>query len=133
VSQANVETIRGWFSALERGRPAPEMCDPEIEISNWAESPIPGPYHGHDGVRRWWEELGEAFEELRWEPQGIEPIDDDRCLTVQRLAGRFRHTGIELDTAWGAIVTVRDGRILSAVGYASPREARQAAGLDSTP
>lgn len=38
--------------ALERGDPAPELCDPEIQITNWAESPVTGPYHGHEGLRR---------------------------------------------------------------------------------
>jgi len=130
VNGESLEIVRRWFRALEKGDPAPEMCDSEIEISNWAESPIPGPYHGHDGVQRWWEELGDVFEQLHWEPQSIEAIDEQRCLTVQRLVGRFRHTGIETDAAWGAIVTVRQGKILSAVGYASPRQARHAAGLD---
>jgi ketosteroid isomerase-like protein len=131
VSEANVQTIRLWFSSLQRGDPAPEICDPEVEITNWAESPIPGPYYGHEGLRRWWDDLGDAFEELRWEPQSLDSIDDDRCLTVQRLVGRFRHTGIEMDAAWGSIVTLRDGKILSAVGYATPGEARRAAGLDT--
>lgn len=133
MSEQNIETIQRWFSGLERGDPGVELCDPEIEISNWAESPIPGPYQGYDGVQRWWQELGEAFEELHWVPQGIDAIDEQRCLTVQRLVGRFRHSGIEMDAAWGAIVTVREGRVLSAIGYASPREAREAAGLEAAP
>jgi ketosteroid isomerase-like protein len=133
VSEDSADTVRLWFDALKRGDPAPEMCDPEIEISNWAESPITGPYHGHDGLKSWWEDLGDAFEELHWQPESIEPIDSDRCLTVQRLAGRFRHTGIAMDTVWGSIVTVRDGRILSAVGYSTPRGAKRAAGLEQTP
>ena len=68
------------------------------------------------------------FEEVQWTLKSVEPIDADRCLTVQRIAGRFRHTGIEIDAAWGAIITVRDGKILSAVGYATPERARRAAG-----
>jgi hypothetical protein len=36
----------------------------------------------------------------------------------------------ETDFTWGAVITVRDDKILSAVGYASPRRARRAAGLD---
>ena len=80
-------------------------------------------------MQRWWEDLGEAFDELHWEPKTIEAIDEQRCFTVQRLIGRFRHTGIETNSAWGAIVTVRDGKILSAVGYPSPREARRSARL----
>jgi ketosteroid isomerase-like protein len=129
VSEESVEVVRRWFKALEDGNAAPEMCDPEIEITNWAESPITGPYRGHTGVRRWWEDVTDAFEEFHWELQSIEAIDEQRCLTVQRIAGRFRHTGIETDWAWGAIITVRRGKILSAVGYVSPRRARRAAGL----
>jgi ketosteroid isomerase-like protein len=32
--------------------------------------------------------------------------------------------------AWGAIITVDDGKILRAVGYASPNRAGRAAGSD---
>ena len=130
MSEESLEVVRRWFSALEDGNPAPEMCDPEIEITNWAESPVTGPYRGHEGVARWWEDVTDAFQEFRWELTSIEAVDDRRCVTVQRIAGRFRHTGIDLDFTWGAIITVRDGKILSAVGYVSPRRARRAAGLE---
>jgi ketosteroid isomerase-like protein len=130
VSQDNVETIRAWFDALQRGDPAPGMCDPEIEIRNWAEAPITGPYHGHEGVQRWWDDVSDAFDEVHFELLDVEPIDDARCLTVQRLVGNFRLTGIEVNLAWGSIVSVRQGKILSAIGYATPDSARHAAGLD---
>jgi ketosteroid isomerase-like protein len=133
VSDDAVAVVRRWFDALQRGDPAPELCDAEIEIRNWAEFPIPGPYHGHDGLKRWWDDVAEVFEEFQWTLKSVEPIGEDRYLTVQRIAGRFRHTGIETDAAWGAIVTVRDGKILSAVGYSTPRRAKRAAGLDSAP
>jgi ketosteroid isomerase-like protein len=130
VSGDSVEIVQRWFDALQRGNPAPELCHPEIEIRNWAEFPIPGPYHGHDGLQRWWDDVAEAFEEFQWTLKSIEPIDGDRCLTVQRISGRFRHTGIETDGAWGAVLTVRDAKIRSAIGYSTPRRARRAAGLE---
>jgi ketosteroid isomerase-like protein len=130
VKDDNVETIRRWFDALRRGDPAPEMCDPEVEIRNWAEAPITGPYVGHEGVRQWWDEVSDAFEDVHLELLDVEPIDDVRCVTVQRLVGNFRLTGIEVSGAWGAIVSVRQGKVLSAIGYATPRRARRAAGLD---
>jgi ketosteroid isomerase-like protein len=129
VKDENVDTIRRWFSALAEGDPAPEMCDPEIEIRNWAESPIPGPYFGHDGLAQWWSDVAEAFDDVSMQLKDIEAIDEHRCLTVQRLVGRFRTTDIVVDGAWGAIFAVRRGKILSAVGYATPRRARRAAGL----
>ena len=130
MSEDSVAVVTRWYDALQGGDPAPALCHPEIEITNWAEFPVRGPYRGHDGVRRWWDDVSDVFEEMRWEPQSIEAIDEQRCLTIQRVAGRFRHTGIEMDFAWGAVVEVRDGKILSAIGYPSPREARRAAGLD---
>ena len=108
MNDDNVETIRRWFAALERGDPAPDLCHPDIEVTD-------------------------AFQEFHWELKSIEAVDDRRCLTVQRIVGRFRHTGIDLDFAWGSIVTVSDGKIPSAVGYATPKRAKRAARLDSAP
>jgi ketosteroid isomerase-like protein len=130
LSEDAVAVVRRWFSELERGNPAAELCHPDIEIRNWDDAPITGPYHGHEGVHGWWADVADAFEDVRFNLQHIEPIDETRCLTVQELVGRFRHTGIEVSGPWAAIVTVRDGKILSAIGYASPRRARRAAGLE---
>lgn len=124
-----VDVVRRWFAALEAGDLAVEMCDPEVEIRNWAESPIRGPYFGHDGVRQWWDDLAEAFENVRFKVLGIERVDDQRAVSAQRLVGTFRLTGIELDAAWGSVVSVREGKILKAIGYISPSEARRAVGL----
>ena len=130
MSEDAVTVVRRWFAALERGEPAPELCDPEIEIRNWDDAPITGPYFGHEGVRQWWAEVADAIDDLRFELEHIEAIDDHRCLTIQQLAGRFRLTGIEVRGAWAAIVTIRDDKILKAIGYASPGRARRAADLE---
>ena len=97
---------------------------------NWAESPIPGPYHGHNGVRQWWADVADAFDGVRLQVMRIEGLDSRRVLTAQRLVGTFRLTGIELDVPWGSVISVRDGKILKAVGYISPSQARRAVGLE---
>ena len=79
---------------------------------------------------RWWADVADAFDDLHFDLLHIEPIDDIRCLTIQRLRGRFRATGIDVEGSWGAIVTVRSGKILRAQGYATPRQAKRAAGLE---
>ena len=43
MSQENVEVVRRWFERLAAGDPAPEFCDPGIEIRNWADMPPPAP------------------------------------------------------------------------------------------
>jgi ketosteroid isomerase-like protein len=131
VSRENVETVRRWFERLAAGDPAPELCDPEIEIRNWSESPNPGPYRGHGGLDQWFREVNdpEAATEIQmFELKDATSIDDERVLTTQRAHGRARYTGVEADFLWSAIITVRQGRILSAFGYPTPEEAKEAAG-----
>ena len=129
MSEDSVAIVRRWSDSLQDGEPAVEMCHAEVEITNWEEFPSRGPYLGHDGVRRWWEDVGDPFEEFQWETLSVEAIDDERCLTIQRFAGRFRHTGLEAEFDWGAIIGVRDGKIVNAVGFPTERQARRAAGL----
>jgi len=133
MSAQNVELVRRWFKGLQRGELSPEICDPEILIRNWDESPIRGPYHGHEGMRRWWDDFADAFEDVHMELKEVVDVDDERVVTTQHVVGRFRLTGIEVDGPFAAIVTVRDGKILSAIGYASPGRAKQAAGLPPPP
>ena len=129
MSQENVELVRRWLDGVSRGELSLELCDPEIQIENIAEFPITGPYRGHDGVRRWWEDIAEAFSEVRFELEELIDVEDGRVLSTQRMVGRFRNTDIPVDTPWASLISVRDGSIARAVGFASRRQALEAAGL----
>ena len=121
--------VRRWFGALERGDPSPALCHEEIEIRNSEHFPLRGPYRGHDGLREWWTDFAEVIEGARFELREVIDLGDGEVLTIQGLKGRFRLTGIDLDGPFGSIVTVRDGKIASATGYASPGQAKRAAGV----
>lgn len=129
MSTENLELVRRWFDALERGDVPLELCHPEIVIRNWDEAPVRGPYHGHAGLGQWWSDLADAFEEVNLELKEVIDLGADRVLTIQHIVGVFRSTGIPLDAPWGSILTFRDGLIASATGYVSPGRARKAAGL----
>jgi ketosteroid isomerase-like protein len=129
MSRETAETVRQWFGRLADGDAGADLCSAEVRIDNVAEFPITGPYHGHDGVRRWWSDLRDAIDELRIELEELVEVDDERVLTTQRMVGRFRHTGIELDALWASIVWVRRGKIVRAAGHSSRRGAFRAAGL----
>jgi ketosteroid isomerase-like protein len=133
MSQENVELVRRWFDGLQRGELSPEICHPTIVIRNWDESPVRGPYEGHAGLQQWWADFAEVFEEVHIELKEVIDVDDEHVVTSQHLVGRFRLTGIEVDGPFGSVVTVRDGKILSAIGYASPGLAKKAAGLVRSP
>ena len=133
MSQENVEIlVRRWFDRLAAGDPAPELCHGEIEIRNWAESPVPGPYTGHSGVQAWWGAVNDpdiGVEIQMFKLEEIVPVDNKCVVTIQRATGRGRYSGFEVDQQWGSVITVEDGRIRSAVGFASPEAALKAAGL----
>ncbi len=132
MSEENVEVVRRWFARLSAGDPAPDLCDPGIEVRNWPESPVPDPYHGHDGLRKWWREVNDpdiGFEIKMFELEDVVGIDEERVLTAQRATGRGRTSGFEIDQRWGAIIGVHDGKVGSAVGYPTVEAAREAAGL----
>jgi len=129
MSAESVELVTGWFEGFERGEVSPELCDPEIVIRNWEGSPVRGPYRGHQGLRQWWADFADVIEDVHMELKEAIDLDDGRVVTTQHLVGRFRLTGIEVDGPWGSIVTVREGKIVSATGYATPGQAKKAAGL----
>ncbi|HEY8000616.1 MAG TPA: nuclear transport factor 2 family protein [Solirubrobacterales bacterium] len=129
MSAQDVELVRRWFSGFQRGDLSPEICDPEVVIRNWDGSPVRGPYHGHQGLEQWWADFAEVIEDVHMELKEVIDLDDGRVVTSQHLVGRFRLTGIEVDGPFGSIITVRDGKILSATGYATPGRAKKAAGL----
>jgi ketosteroid isomerase-like protein len=129
MSQENVDLVTRWFKGLERGDLSPKLCDPEIIIRNWDGSPVRGPYRGYEGLHQWWADFAEVIEDVHIELKEAIDLDDGRVVTAQHLVGRFRLTGIEVDGPFGSIITVRDSKILSATGYASPGQAKKAAGL----
>jgi ketosteroid isomerase-like protein len=131
MSEETVDVVRRWFDRLDAGDPAPDLCSPEIEIRNWSESLNPGPYHGHDGLHRWWREAHDpdAGEARLFRLEEIIEVDETSVVTVQQAHARARYTGLETDYRWGAVISVREGKIASAFGYPTPEAAKQAAGL----
>jgi ketosteroid isomerase-like protein len=131
MGSGSLDVAHRWIEELEKGNPAPELCAEEIVISNSAEFPINGSYSGREGVVAWWNDLAEAFDQdLHFGLIELHELDDERVLTTQRLVGTFRLTGLEFDVPWGSIITVRDGEIMSAEGYSTPKLAKRAAGLE---
>jgi len=132
MSESAEEIVREWFAHLVKGDSAPDLCHPEIEIRNWSESPVPGPYYGHDGVRAWFSDVNDIDMgvDIQWfELEDVLRIDPARLVTIQRATGRGRSSGLEVDQRWGSILAVRDGKIVSAIGYPTPEQALEAAGL----
>jgi len=128
VAGDNLEVARRAFA--EAGRETFEYWDPDVEIINAKGWVIEASYRGHEGVKRWWADLEEAFEDFRVELDDVEEIDPERVLTAQRFVGRFRTTGIHFDGAWASVFNIRDGRVVRAEGFVSKRRALRALGRE---
>ena len=132
MSEENVEIMRRWWRGFnEDGMPPLALCDEAIEIRNPPDFPVRGPFLGHDGVRRWRDQVFDIFDDARMEAEKIVDVHGDgtTVLMLLRATGTARQSGIEVVYEWGSIVTIRDGKLLRAQGYLNWDEALEAAGL----
>jgi ketosteroid isomerase-like protein len=131
MSKENVEVVREVFERFNRDGFLPEdLFDPDIELFNIRESPLPGPYRGYEGLREWREGVFEVFEDGRFEFSDLIDVEEaDLVIYRQRLHGRARHTGIEIDMGWTTVQWFRRGRIRRSESFTSHAEALEAAGL----
>jgi ketosteroid isomerase-like protein len=131
ASEQNVETARLWWARFnETGEPPLELCHDDVEMRNPDGFLVRGPYHGHDGIRRWRQDVFDVFDDPHVEVEEVVPADDgETVVMVLRLQGTARHTGIEVDEPWAAVCRIRDGKFVYGHGYAGRGAALEAAGL----
>ena len=90
-----------------------------------------GTFMGHDGLRRSGEELRHGFDEIAFEPQDYDELEDGRMLVRCRFVGRGTRSGIELDSDVWHIWTFREGLLYRMEVYTSRRRALAAAAQPS--
>lgn len=131
MSEENVEIMRMLFERFNRSGVQPEeLWHPDGVLVNFRESPIPGPYQGHDGLRRWREDLFEVVKEGRFDVESLIDADEAKAVVAKvRLRGRARHTDIEVDLPFSITAWIRGGRISRTESYIDHDEALEAAGL----
>jgi ketosteroid isomerase-like protein len=126
----NLEIARRAFEEMRSRRYEGGVWDPAVEVINAEGWVIETAYHGHEGLRRWWDDLAEAFGDFDIELDDVMEIDDERVLSTQRFVGHFRTTDIPFDGAWASLLWIRNGRVVRAQGFLSKRRALRAAGVE---
>ena len=131
MSEENVQVVREMTARFNRDGFMPEdLFDPEVELFNIRESPLPGPYRGYEGLREWREGVFEVLEDGRFEIDDLIDVDEsDLVIFRVRLLGRARHTGLQIDIGWTAVQWFREGRIYRSESFTNRAEALEAAGL----
>ena len=133
MSEENLELARRTFEAFnraftERADDLYALLDPDIEWIPVTAILEGRSYHGHEGVRRWIEDIKRDWEEFEPRPEDFLDLGDDRVLALGSWHARGRE-GDVLDlprAAW--LAQYREGKLVRMQAF-TPQEALEAAGL----
>jgi ketosteroid isomerase-like protein len=137
VSDKDVEHVRRAFesfNATERER-ADEAgirahharwYDPDVEIVNADDWPIPASYRGTEGYVRWYRESYGPYEDVRYAVDFLGAVGD-RVVALVTITGRPREEETELAVQLGLVYGMRGGRIAKVELYLGHERALQAA------
>jgi ketosteroid isomerase-like protein len=127
VVNDNIATVQRSFEAIcdaDIDRLL-ELYDPEVEFlpRDRVES---GGYHGHDGVRAYFEEVAPIWETMK--PYGTDFHEvGDAVVVSGGCVVRGRASGAETDAPMAWVVKVKDGKITSHRGFRDSETAMAAA------
>src|ERR1043166_7427260 len=117
MSQDNAESLRTYLEtwsgeAFRRGEFDASLLDPNVTYEDTTLPDHVGEtYRGHEGVVRATERWLEPFEWLEIELERVVGAGD--CLvSIHRVRGKARHTGIELEGPVAYLWTFRDGKVI---------------------
>ena len=130
MSEENVELVRRGHEAFrDSGEEAIfEYLDAEIDLTPVEELLDSETFHGHDGVRRYFQTMRDAFGDFGWEPQ--EFLDHgDHVLVATRFIAEGRGSGAPVEAMVYNVWTVRQGKAVRVHGFMSRARALEAAGL----
>ncbi|MGC1799312.1 MAG: nuclear transport factor 2 family protein [Solirubrobacterales bacterium] len=84
-------------------------------------------YRGHHEAREFWAEFWAMFDQFRITIQSARAVGTS-VLVLAQIQGRA-HSGVPLDTPWGAVFEMRDGLCVKTEAFLDHRSALEAAGL----
>jgi ketosteroid isomerase-like protein len=122
--QTGVELVHGIVEALNRGDVDGMLArmHADFEWTPLESSPVARVYRGHEQVRHYVEDWLATFGSLRLEL--VDPAEvADRVVAVVHAHGRGRASGLQLDTRFCQVWTVRDGTALAMEEYATREQA----------
>jgi ketosteroid isomerase-like protein len=128
MPQENVELTHRVFDAFNRRDldAVIELMDPEVEAISRLLEVEGGSFHGHDGMRAWWETLVGIFPDFKIEVEKIRGRGD---LTIAVLHNRGHGSGSDapLDEKIWMVVEWRNGKCVWWRACRSEDEALEAA------
>ena len=129
MAQENVELAQQAFDAFNRRDLGAflALMDADVEAGSRLVA-MEGGYHGHDGIRRWWQNLLDAIPDYTLETVEARELGDLTLTTLRtRGHGADSDTPIE-DTVW-VVVDWRDKQVVRWRVLSTEAEALEAVGV----
>ena len=131
MSEENVEIVRRCYEFLESRDESliVELIDPDVVYDLLRNVFNPGIYVGHDGLRRFIEQVDSMWEGFRMDPE--EFFDGgDYVVCAARMTARGRQSGVPAEMRLLNVWQLRDGKVVRMTGgYRERSDALEAAGL----
>ena len=138
MSEENVEIVRRLYSltpdaaAIVRGDYDEiflDYCHPDVEVVPPAAYPdTESSYRGLEGMRRWFRQMDEIWNDWRVEPESFFDAGAQVVVFV-RVSGTAKQSGAALAISAAHVLTLRDGRIARTDVFLDRAEALESAGL----
>jgi ketosteroid isomerase-like protein len=136
MSQENVEVHRRLAEAFNAINASDveafiTLLDPRVEYHSVMTVPGGAAYHGHDGVRRYFRDFGDAWgDEFRVEPEAFFDLGQD-TLMFYVLHGRGRQSGAEVAMPGAQVCRWRDGLLVYGKLYVHREDALRDLGVSA--
>ena len=117
---------RGDYSVHEH------EVDPNIEIVSAFGGIEERTYRGHDGLRRWVQDVTEAFDEWTLHIHEIEHLAPDRALVVGAVHFRGRGSGLTVDLPCAWLMEHDEGRLRRFEAFPNRVDEARAAARDAS-
>jgi ketosteroid isomerase-like protein len=129
MSQETVELVHRAYDALNRRDLDAYLAlmDEGIEVVGRLTA-MEGEYHGHDGIRRWWQGTLDAFPDLSIEAVDLRDLGG-LLIGAARLRGHGANSAVPVDQTVWTVIEHRDGKASWWSTYSTRGEALEAVGL----
>ena len=124
VIATDIEVVKAMFAAFAARdlETVLTLADPDIEFTavTGEHAGRTDPYRGHEGLRAYFRDVAEVWEELRLTPREFRAAGD-LVLVTGKVSARSRVRTVSGSTGW--IWKVRDGKVVYGRVYASAADA----------
>ena len=130
MSDENVQIVQLAFEAIRRRdiEGLLQLYDPDIEFMPLTGTLVEsGGYAGHAGVRDYFDEVAQVWEEMRPYAHTTQPVGD-HVVVMGGCAVRGIGSGLESDDRMAWVITVQNGKIVRHRAFARAEEALEAVG-----